>query len=319
MKNIISVIVSILLFSSYSFEKEELFVGGLEDRAPSFLTEGVHEVEIDGVKLWYLVKGEGPILIVYPPSAGWGGDCSILVEHMKPLEKYRKVVYLEPRGVGRSGRLESMHEYCMDKYVQELDHFRRELDIQAFDLMGFCYSGFIAMKYALKHQQYLNHLILISTLPKFGYPGYQDWVINRSGYANMVKKNEEINNGILEGEERLKEEKKNWFSLTFYEYEKHKANFERVMDNTIFSELPLQQFNTVDSRSYNVLDSIHLIHTKTLILYGKDDFPPVVYGSKDINSRIEGSKIVELEKSAHWPFIEQPELFFAETISFLEK
>jgi len=317
MKKLIFSIISIILFSCNTSVNKKTSDSSTENNAKSYLTEGEHEIEIDGVKLWYLVRGKGPILIAYPSSAGWGGDCSVYVEYLKPWEENRTVIYMEPRGLGKSERLDSMREYSMNKYVEELEHFREKLDLKKFDLAGHCYAGIISMKYALKYQQYLNHLILISTFPKSGYPGYYEWLTNRAGYDNMVNRNNEIKKEGLEGEVKLKEEMKSWYTVTFHDYKKHKENFEKIMDNTVFSTLPVQQFNTVDNKNYNILDSINQIQTKTIILYGDEDFPPVVYGSKDIKEKIPNSKILEIEKSSHWTFIERPDDFFTETINFL--
>jgi proline-specific peptidase len=312
------IIISIVLFSCNTGVTKKTSDKSSGNNAKSYLTEGEHEIEIDGVKLWYMVRGKGPILIAYPSSAGWGGDCSVYFEYLKPWEENRTVIYMEPRGLGRSERLDSMSEYSMNKYVEELEHFREKLDVKKFDLAGHCYAGIISMKYALKYQQYLSHLILISTFPKSEYPEYYEWLKNRDGYDNMVKRNAEIETEGIKGEQKLKEEIKNWYTVTFHDYNKYKENFEKIMDNTIFSTLPEKQFRTVDDANYNILDSINQIITKTIILYGDEDFPPVVYGSKDIKNKIPNSKIVEIEKSSHWTFIERPDVFFAETIDFFK-
>ncbi|MFA5330313.1 MAG: alpha/beta hydrolase [Prolixibacteraceae bacterium] len=318
MRTIVYIIISIVLFSCNTGVNKKTSDKSSGNNAKSYLTEGEHEIEIDGVKLWYMVRGKGPILIAYPSSAGWGGDCSVYVEYLKPWEENRTVIYMEPRGLGRSERLNSMSEYSMNKYAQELENFREKLGINKFDLTGHCYAGIISMKYALKYQQYLNHLILISTFPKSEYPGYYEWLKNRAGYDNMVNRNTEIKKEGLEGKEKLKEEMKNWYTVTFHDYNKHKETFETIMDNTIFSTLPEKQFRTVDEANYNILDSINQIKTKTIILYGDEDFPPVIFGSKDIKNKIPNSKIVEIENSSHWTFIERPDVFFAETIDFLK-
>jgi len=317
MKKLVFIIISVIIFSCNSSDKKKTSNENSGNITNSLLTKGEHEIEVDGVKLWYLVRGEGPVLIVYPSSAGWGGDCSVYLENLKPWEENRTVIYMEPRGLGKSERFDSMSEYSMDKYVEELENFRKKLEIEKFDLTGHCYAGIISMKYALKYQQNLNHLILMSTFPKSGYPGYYEWLKNRAGYENMVNRNNEIKEEGLEGEEKLKEEMKSWYTVTFHEYEKHKENFEKIMDKTVFSTLPVEQFNTVDNKNYNILDSIEQIKTKTLILHGDDDFPPVVFGSKDIKEKITNSKIIEIKNSSHWTFIEQPDIFFTETINFL--
>ena len=128
----------------------------------------------------------------------------------------------------------------------------------------------------------------------------------------------EIENIGLTGAEKIKEQMKNWYTITFHDYNPHKAAFENIMDNTIFSELPLRQFQKNDQINYDIVDSLEKITVPTLILYGDDDFPPMVKGAEVMNERISNSKLVEFENCSHWCFIEYPDKFFAETIDFLK-
>lgn len=317
MRKLVFCSIPLILLSCNLSEKKKISDNSTENNTNSYLVEGEHEIEINGVKLWYLVRGKGPILIVYPSSAGWGGDCSVYIEYLKPWEEQKTVIYFEPRGLGKSERLDSLSDYTMDKYVEELEQFREKLKIDKFDLYGHCYAGIIASKYAVKYHEHLNHLILMSTFPKSSYPGYAKWEKNRDGYENMIKRNAEIEKEALTGEERIKEEKKSWYTVTFHNYNKHKVKFERIMDKTIFSALPLQQAYGIDMQDFNIIESLKNIKTNTLILYGDNDFPSAVFGPKVIKENIPDSKIVEIKNCCHWAFIEQPDVFFSETIKFL--
>ena len=315
MKKLTFIIISLILFSYNSGVNKKNNDKNSESKANSYLTNGEHEIEINGVKLWYLVRGNGPILIVYPSSAGWGGDCSVYVENLKPWEGERTVIYMEPRGLGKSERLDSMSEYSMDKYVEELENFRKKLSIERFDLYGHCYAGMISLQYALKYGQYLDHLIVMSTWPKVT-GNYNEWVSQRSGFDEMIKRSEEIEKENLRDVDKLKETWKNNYTVMFHDYSKHKEKFEKIMDKTIFSVLPRQQFQT-DHPIYDITDEIVKINTKTLIIYGDDDVPMAINGSKVLNEKIPNSKLMEVENCCHWAFIEQPDIFFTETMDFL--
>ncbi|MFO7827757.1 MAG: alpha/beta hydrolase [Bacteroidales bacterium] len=317
MKTLLLILTSLILLSC-NLQKREKTSDDSDFNNESLLTEGEHYIEIDGVKLWYLVQGNGPILIVYPSSAGWGGDASVYINNLKPWGKYRKVVYFEPRGLGKSERLDSVSDYSMNKYVEELELFRRELKLKDFDLVGHCYAGMIAQKYAIKYGSYIRKLILISTTPTLKYPGYPEWEMKRPGFQSMIERYKEIESIGLTGVEKIKEQMKNWYTITFYDYNTHKVAFENIMDNTIFSELPLRQFQQNDQLNYDIVESLEIINVPTLILYGDDDFPPMVKGSKELNERISESKLVEFKECSHWCFIEHPDKFFTETIDFLK-
>jgi hypothetical protein len=61
------------------------------------LAPGEYEVELRGVQIWYLVRGTGPVLLIQPGGAGWGGDATIYEETLRPLEAAHTVVYYDPR------------------------------------------------------------------------------------------------------------------------------------------------------------------------------------------------------------------------------
>jgi len=328
MKNrTISIIVFSILFTISNFGISEKLIANEENcrdnKIPAssnqLLSQGEHYIDVDGVKLWYLVRGEGPVLILYPSSAGWGGDCSVYIDYFKPWEEYRTVIYLEPRGLGKSERLNSASDYSMVKYVEELEHFRAKLGLEKFDLYGHCFAGMISLQYAIKYGQNLNHLIVMSTWPKL-YPGYwEKWSVTRKGDDKMMKRFAEIANENLNGEEKLRENFKNMYAVMFYDYDKHKESFEKIMDSTVYSVLPNIQFGTVDHPNYNIVDSLKNITAKTFIIYGDDDVPMAIEGSKLIHEKIKNSKLLGIKKSSHWSFIEQPKIFFRETKNFLNQ
>ncbi|UCE14678.1 MAG: alpha/beta hydrolase, partial [Candidatus Heimdallarchaeota archaeon] len=129
------------------------------------LSPGEHYVNIRGVNLWYLVQGSGPVMIFQPAGAGWGGDALIYIESLKPLEKIRTVVYLEPRGIGHSQRVDHPHAYAMKEYVEDLEALRRYLQIPKIDLAGHSHGGFIALLYSIHYPENIERLLLFDTTP----------------------------------------------------------------------------------------------------------------------------------------------------------
>ncbi|MDZ7739707.1 MAG: alpha/beta hydrolase [Bacteroidales bacterium] len=106
----------------------------------------------------------------------------------------------------------------MNKYVEELASFKRELNIKSFDLAGHCYGGMIALKYAVRYNENLNPLILISTTASSKYDGGRsEWEKIHPGYQNMIKAFNDIGKQELIAEERLKAQIKNYFRYRQYD------------------------------------------------------------------------------------------------------
>jgi len=112
------------------------------------LSSGEHIVPIRGVNLWYHVKGSGQPLLFLPGGSGWGGDITPYIETLKLLEEARKVIYLEPRGIGRSQRLEDPSLYSMDEQVEDIleqkiaivrKNLIKEVNKGIFPIIGYSY------------------------------------------------------------------------------------------------------------------------------------------------------------------------------------
>ena len=311
------IIFSSVLISCHQNEKRKTVNTRTAENSDSYLTEGEHYIEIDSVNLWYLVRGEGPVLIVYPSSAGWGGDCSIYVEYLKPLEKHRTVIYLEPRGLGKSERMDSISDYSSINYLTELENFRKKLAIDKFDLFGHCYAGALVMKYAMEHQNHLNSLILLSTFPRAGYKiDMGEWAKNRDRFEDYFNRNKEIKNEGLSRTERFKEATKNEYQIYLNNYNEHKEKIDSILDKTIFSLIPQKQAYR-EAPNYNIIESLKNVRTRTLIIYGDEDFPNAIMGSEEIHENMPNSKLLEIKNCCHFAFIEQPEIFFNATVDFL--
>ncbi|KPL15738.1 MAG: hypothetical protein AMS26_06820 [Bacteroides sp. SM23_62] len=281
------------------------------------LSKGEHYAIINGVKLWYTVRGNGPILLIYPAGAGWGGDASIHYKTLQPLEKKMKIIYLEPRGIGHSERVESVNAYSMDNYVKELEAFRKYLNIEPFDLSGHCYGGCICLKYAIKHPEKVNHLILLNTTPYAQYGDYQTWEKNRKGYDIMLSKLDSIRQLNIDPDIRIKENMRAWAPITFYDYDIISEGFNNYLDQMTFSASPVMYFNKYDRLAFNVVDSLAFIDAKTLIILGDDDLPFIKIGSKVLYEKIPESKLITIQECGHWPFLEQPMQLFKHINSFL--
>jgi pimeloyl-ACP methyl ester carboxylesterase len=145
------------------------------------LAPGEHEVELRGVNIWYLVRGAGPVLLIQPGGAGWGGDATIYIETLQPLETVHTVVYYDPRGIGRSGRSADPTLYALDEYVEDLEGLRRHLELDSFTLAGHSHGGFVAMKYALAYPERLDRLLVLNS-GAFVRDLDPDWLETRDGY-----------------------------------------------------------------------------------------------------------------------------------------
>ncbi|MFX1284965.1 MAG: alpha/beta fold hydrolase [Promethearchaeota archaeon] len=285
------------------------------------LSPGEHFANIRGIEIWYYVQGSGPILLVQPGGAGWAGDATPYIETLKPLEKIRTVVYLEPRGIGRSQRINDPSAYSMDEYVEDIESLRIYLGVPQIAIAAHSHGGFVALKYALKYIKMVECLILIDTTPHINLGNYHSWLRNRKGYkeAASALKKLQINDSLSTDEKERVLLKILLPVIHFYDFDKVSSQVNTYLMNMIVSAKPHQYFNNYEASNYDLREVIRHINVPTLIINGDDDMPHIVLGSKLLHEQIPGANHVVIEKCGHWPMIESPNEFFEAVLSFLSK
>ena len=283
------------------------------------LSSGEHYVNIRGIKLWYYVQGSGPVLLIQPGGAGWGGDATPYIETLKPLEEIRTVIYLEPRGIGRSQRVNDPLAYCMEEYVKDIESLRIYLGVPQIAIAAHSHGGFVAMKYALNYPEKVELLLLIDTTPYIFLENYHNWLKVRKGYKEASSALKKLHN-----DEFISEDEKERAILKIILPVIHFNNFEKVssqvnnyLTNMVVSAKPHHYFSNNEASEYDLRESIRHINVPTLIIAGDDDMPHIVIGSKILHEQIPNANLVVIEKCGHWPMIEAPEAFFKAVIPFL--
>ncbi|MFX0210438.1 MAG: alpha/beta fold hydrolase, partial [Candidatus Hodarchaeota archaeon] len=252
------------------------------------LSLGEHYVNIRGVKLWYYIQGNGPILLLQPGGAGWGGDTTPYIETFKPLEEFRTMVYLEPRGIGRSQRLNEPTAYSLEEYVEDIESLRKYFGLPKIAIAAHSHGGFVALKYGLKYPKKVEYLVLIDTTPYIFLGNYNSWLRKRRGYGEAASALKKLQNDkFLSIDERERAILKILLPVIhFYNFEKVSSQVNDYLTNMIVSAKPHHYFNNHEASKYDLRESIHHINVPTLIINGDDDMPHIVWGSKLLYKQI---------------------------------
>jgi len=72
---------------------------------------------------------------------------------------------------------------------------------------------------------------------------------------------------------------------------------------------PMAQFKSLDAYiRFDVLDRVHTLKPKLLLIRGIDDHGDPPEGEQAIHERVPGSRLVRMEKAGHFPAVERPEI-----------
>lgn len=113
----------------------------------------------DGTEIGYHVRGDGPPLVCLPGgpgrAAGYLGD-------LGGLSASRRLVLLDPRGVGTSADPADPATFRVDRLVSDVESLRLHLGLERMDLLAHSAGCVLATLYAAAYPQRLSRLILVT-------------------------------------------------------------------------------------------------------------------------------------------------------------
>jgi len=119
------------------------------------LHENGKYVDVNGVKLYYEVYGEGePLLMIH----GNGGSFICFENQVEEFSKHFKVILVDCRGRGNSSYQKGV-ELTFDLQVEDINLFLEKLNIKKTNIVGWSDGGIIGLLLALKHPEKVNKLV----------------------------------------------------------------------------------------------------------------------------------------------------------------
>lgn len=107
------------------------------------------------IKLHYTEQGSGPPFILLH---GNGEDGSYFVHQIEYFKDRYRVIALDTRGHGQSPRGEE--PFTIRQFAEDLHDFMNEKGIEKAHILGFSDGGNIALVFAMKYPERVDHLIL---------------------------------------------------------------------------------------------------------------------------------------------------------------
>jgi proline iminopeptidase len=279
----------------------------------------VSTATINGAGLYYAEAGKGtPCLALH---GGLGYDHSYLKSTLRPLEDVLRLVYYDHRGNGRSERV-PLETITIPQLAVDADAMREQLGLHRVAMMGHSYGGFIALEYAVTYPDRLSHLILLDTSPgvfeptpeELGERADPSWVTQEitDAFAAMAER-------PLAG------------TPTTEDVAAHVAKvapvYVKKMPPYELAELLSKCIMDVQAAArgfevlagWSVADKLDAITCPTLVVCGRYDLLTTPECSKRLSTAIPGAELLWLEDSGHFPWLEEPDAFFAGVKDFVAR
>jgi proline iminopeptidase len=296
---------------------------GMGQHAAIELSMEDHKVTLNGVDLFYRTVGEGPVLLMIPP--GWGVASDYLQRSFLSLAENYRLVLMDTRGSGRSGRpADSSRMGSMDM-AEDIEAMRVHLGLEKISLLGHSNSGAITLTYAERYPDRVVKLVLVSSqvLGLSGREATQKIIQSRETdprFEDAVRAVVPFFQGQLnagESDETLETFIGKILPLYLHSPDKTLARAAEIMMGPIASYAFRHQFAADKAAKVDQTEFLGDVMAQTPIVVGREDFICPVPISERLAQGIRGSRLVILEESGHFGWLEEPERFFAELLPFL--
>jgi len=289
-------------------------------------------VDSNGVMIYYEIIGRGPPLLIV--HGGPGASHDYFLPYLLPLARRNRLVFIDERGSGRSEKLDDPSGYTVENMAEDVEAVRRELGLGKICLLGHSYGGVLAQAYALKYQQNLSHLILASTFASTSAMNQvfvkmkQNMSADVRNHINTLEAQGAFGHGNPWEHDRYTTEYMTaaWGDGYFpYLYRRHPdPNFDPTQLGMTSWDLYRQMWGSdgefvIDGnlKSVEWVDRLPALKVPTLIIAGDhDECDPSL--SRQMNSKINGSRLVILPDSGHLTFVDQPIRFIKAVEDFLQ-
>jgi len=268
-------------------------------------------VEIDGVKIWYDVHGDGEQHLLQIGGAGFAHENFGFVTHL--MTPHFKVIEMDLRGYGLSDRPEQ--HYDMDLWADDLKAVLDDAGIEKTHVHGTSMGGMVALAFAGRHPQYIDRLILDCPMAKSDYMARAHWDV----WAALAEAQGMGGRGLAQ------EIATKCLSRTFLDTpagEETVGVIQQVLDRNC--SVPVFTGACAAMRDMDLRPYAAEVTAPTLVMVGSEDCltpidaGPDGAGARWIHEHIEDSEMYIVEGSGHTNLMEEPELSADIVIRFLQ-
>ena len=246
---------------------------------------------LNETELCYETHGDGDPLVLVPgfASAAWSWEWQI-----GNLSDRFRVIAFDPRGVAGSKPKDGA-QVSITKIADDVAELLGELGIDAANVLGISFGGFVAQEFALRYPEKLKKLILAST--SFGGPRH-------IAPALEVLASFASTDG-LNSSDRIRKYLTTAFSAEFVR--EHEAAVNRFCTlrelNVVPEDVYRQQL--ASAMEFNADGRVGRITAETLVLTGDDDMVVPPANSRNLAEAIPGARLRTIKGGGHMAFVER--------------
>jgi proline iminopeptidase len=256
-------------------------------------------------------------------NGGPGLPCNYLREpHYEHLVNNGiRIVTYDQLGCGQSSKPKDISLWSIDRYVEELEFVRNELNLGKLNLLGHSWGGWLAIEYSLKYQNNLKKLILENTC------GDMPHLISELNRLREALGSETVKMMLRHEAEGTLDHPEYQAAITILNY-RHVCRLDEWPESihASLNDWNMDVYETMQGpneflyignlKEWNRINEMKDVRTNTLITVGMhDELPPSC--ALKMNNALSNSIIKVFKNSSHMPFYEEPNKYFKTLINFI--
>jgi len=225
---------------------------------------------------------------------------------VEPFTKNNTLIRFDMFDQGQTSKL--VEDYTQVIQVELLKSLLDFLEVKKVNIVGISYGASIALQFAAKYQDYINKLIVANVVAKTS-----PWLKAIGDGWNEVAKSR---NGLAYYNISIPYIYSPQFYTTNLNWmEERKKMLIPIFSNEVFLDAMVRL--TKSAETHDVVESLKLIKTKTLIISSKEDYLTPVFEQVYIDKMLPNSNLVIIPECGHASMYEKPELFTSFILGFI--
>jgi proline iminopeptidase len=286
----------------------------------------IDSVKSGDIKVYFEVSGIGePVYIL---SGGPGITPASMIPIVNELSKKYQCILVHQRGTGKTIIPINEQTIQIENYCQDIKSIKEKLGHKKISLLGHSWGGMLSMDYSVKYPDDINKLILVGSggynLNFFSYFGeniksrlslddqkttqiLEEFMSRMDKSLYLDKVESELNYLMTEYVNII---------LKGYMFDKTKADQVKLTSRDFNSKIAGLMFGSLGKKNWDLKHSLEKLNVKALVIQGRQD-PIDKETAQGIHSAIKGSELYIIERSGHFPWIEQPTDFYKKIFEYL--
>jgi proline iminopeptidase len=282
-------------------------------------------VEADGgVRLFYRIVGTGRDTVVVL-HGGPGFSTSYLAPDLEPLAARHVLLFYDQRGTGRSTLVTDSASLDAQRFADDLEALRRHFGLQRLTLLAHSWGATVAALYAARHPEHVGRLLIVDAIP-----------VRRTRFTEGMERLSARRDSVTQ--RRLQELRaallanpgdaaacRAYYGLFFVATLGDSAALRRTrgdfcagtpeaLRNKIEN---VDRFTRPSLGEWDWRPALHAVTAPALVIHGTVDFIPLE-SAREWTAALPSGRLLLLDGSGHFPYLEVPERFFAAAETFLQ-